>query len=188
MINSKSKGNSYERSVARLLSKWVTGKEDEIIYWRCVSSGSVSTIQKQKGKNASGLDGDFICVDTSEESVKYKKLLDSFFIDAKCLGKVHLNMINTKNQKSNQLLQNIIKVYNDAISSNKIPFLIVKATNDKKIQDFVILPTSVFCFCMQRMTYNILVGNTTYAIQLISQDEFFKYNVWDDFIKGNLTR
>ena len=185
-MNSKSKGSGYERDVARLLSKWVTGNDEELIYWRDSGSGSVSTIAKKKGKNAKGLDGDFLCVDTSEKSIEYKKILDIFFIDAKCLGSIHLNLINPKNQKSNQLLQEIIEVFNNAQSSNKIPFLIVKATNDRKIQDFIILPVDVSCNFIQRIIYNIAYGENTYAIQLIQQDDFFKINDWKIFIESNI--
>jgi len=183
-LNSKRKGSSYERDVARILSKWVTGTYDEIIYWRDSGSGSVSTIAKKNGKSASGLDGDFLCVDTSEKSIEYKQLLDIFFVDAKCLGNVHLNMINEKNQKSNQLLQNIIKVFKDAKSSKKIPMLIVKATNDKNLADFIVVPQKTGLQCKNCITYQV----QEYKFIIVLQEEFFSMNNWKEFIFHNSSK
>lgn len=183
MSNSKRKGNSYERDIARRLSKWATGSDEILCFWRQVSSGSISTIAKKNKKNASGLDGDFICV-AEQDHPKFpllKQFLQTFFVDSKCLGNVHLMMTNPKNQKSNQLLNEIKKVFSEAKSSDKIPMLICKATNDKKIDDFIILPISVTLSYNNSIIYRI----DDFCFQLSLCHEFFELNSFDTFVSEN---
>ena len=184
MTNSKRKGSSYERDVARMLSKWATGTDEVLCFWRQAGSGSVSTIAKKNNKNASGLDGDFICV-AEQDYPKFqilKQFLQTFFVDSKCLGGVHLMMTNPKNQKSNQLLNEIKKVFGEAKSSNKIPMLICKATNDKKIDDFIILPIETTFKRKNSMSYYI---NNFETFDIITCAEFFDLNGFDTFVSEN---
>jgi len=184
MTNSKKKGGNYERDVARMLSKWATGTDEVLCFWRQISSGSVSTIAKKNNKNASGLDGDFICVAESDHP-KFqilKQFLQTFFVDSKCLGNIHLMMTNPKNQKSNQLLNEIKKVFSEARSSDKIPMLICKATNDKKIDDFIILPLNIGVSAYNNIFYRIY---NELSLQLILCSEFFERNDFDDFVNQN---
>jgi len=44
MKGSKSKGSSFEREIAKFLTKWVSGQEKELYYWRSPSSGAVATL------------------------------------------------------------------------------------------------------------------------------------------------
>jgi len=41
---SKSKGSSFEREIAKFLTKWVSGQVKELYYWRSPSSGAVATL------------------------------------------------------------------------------------------------------------------------------------------------
>jgi len=191
-MNSKKKGGNYERDVARILSVWATSSEENLVYWRQISSGSVSTVAKRNNKNASGLDGDFICIaeDTHPKFKVLKQFLQVFFVDSKCLGNVHLCMINSKNQKSNQLLNEIKKVFSEAKRSNKLPMLICKATNDRKIDDFIILPTYLDLYSQidkhNSMYYHITnEDGTKLFFQLIPCFEFFSMNSFDDFVSSS---
>jgi hypothetical protein len=43
-MNSKSKGSSAERRIARFLTKWLTGQDKELYFWRSPGSGAVASI------------------------------------------------------------------------------------------------------------------------------------------------
>ena len=181
-MNSKRKGNSYERDISKKLSKWITGSEDDLIVWRTSGSGSVSTIAKKKGKSAKALDGDFQYLGENQNE---RELFNIFFFDSKCLGDVHLMAINPKNQKSNQLFNEWKKVFEDASTSNKIPVMFVKATNDRKIPEFIIIPESMWCQSLNHMWYTVQFQQEVYKFKLILQDEFFILNEWKSLISQN---
>jgi|WetSurMetagenome_2_1015567.scaffolds.fasta_scaffold01001_26 hypothetical protein len=43
-MNGKSKGSSAERRIARFLTKWLTGQDKELYFWRSPGSGAVASI------------------------------------------------------------------------------------------------------------------------------------------------
>jgi hypothetical protein len=53
MSNGKAKGSEFERKIAKILTKWVSGKESPYLYWRSPSSGVLQTISKER-ENTSG--------------------------------------------------------------------------------------------------------------------------------------
>ena len=55
----KRKGSQFERDVCRILTEWVTGKKDPVIFWRTAGSGSQFTVKKGK----SPMCGDIIAID-----------------------------------------------------------------------------------------------------------------------------
>lgn len=134
-MNSKSIGSNYEREIARLLSKWISGKEDPLICWRNVHSGTISTCDKKKGLSGANTEGDFQCLD-----LKYSHIFDLFCFDSKCYKECNPYFINTKNIKSNAILNQWIKVCKEA--GNKIPAMICKI-RDRKTPEFIMLPLNI---------------------------------------------
>jgi len=175
-MNSKKIGGQYERDLAVKLSKWLTGNEDKLICWRASHSGSVGTIRNKKGLDGNTTSGDLQCLDS-----KYEGFFNSFFIDAKSLGNVHLMLINPKSMKSSQLLTEWKKVVSDATKFLKIPLMFVKARNDKKIPDFIIIPEGVNYSCTYLIKYHLW----DMVFRLVLQDDFFKMNNWEDFVRTN---
>jgi len=176
-MNSKNIGNSYEREIAKKLSKWFTGNDNELVCWRHVSSGSIGTIRKKKGLSGNNVDGDFQCLDST-----YESFFNKFYMDSKSLTDINLFMINPKNQKSNKLLNEWKKVVKDA--DDKIPIMFVKVRDDRSIPEFIMLPdddVSIPLNIDSFIKYDFLDMN--YNFILILQDDFFRSNNWEDFVK-----
>jgi len=170
---SKSIGSDYERVIAKKLSEWFTGSDEELVCWRTAGSGSVGTFQKKKGKSGKNFDGDFQCSDS-----RYEKFFNKYFMDSKSLTAINLFMTNPSNQKSNKLLNEWKKVVDD--SGDKVPIMFVKVRDDRKIPEFVVIPnhdTSV-CYYESCISYSI---DFRYDCVIITQDEFFKNN-WEHLV------
>ena len=58
----KAKGSAYEREICRDLSLWVSGGEQEDIYWRAAMSGGRSTVAAKRGKTLAAQAGDISCI------------------------------------------------------------------------------------------------------------------------------
>jgi len=56
--NSKAKGSSFEREIAKFFTNWLTGQSKEYYFWRSPSSGAVSTISQANGE----ISGDIIAL------------------------------------------------------------------------------------------------------------------------------
>jgi len=178
---SKRIGSGYERECANIISKWMTGSDEELVCWRTSGSGSVGTNRKKKGLNGNHVDGDLQCLDTN----LYGDFFNLFFIDSKSLGSVHLMIINPKNKKSNQLFSEWRKVVSDAKTSGKIPMMLVKARNDRKINDFIVLPGYVVYKGSNFINYYVSFEDEMYDFQIVGQQDFFENNDWKNFIKNN---
>jgi hypothetical protein len=57
-MSSASKGHSFEREVAVILSKWMTNNERDDIFYRSQSSGARATQRNKSGKKTEGQHGD----------------------------------------------------------------------------------------------------------------------------------
>ena len=147
--NSKSLGNEYEREVAKVLSKWILGHDDRLLFWRNVHSGSISTIMNKKGKDGSNTSGDFQCLD-----LEYNYVLDNLHIDSKSYAKVNLFFINEKNIKSNQIFKQWEKTVSEAKEVNKIPMMPVKI-RDRVTPEFVLLPYSTYLNDINYIQYKL---------------------------------
>jgi hypothetical protein len=132
---SKSIGGEEERRVARVLSEWLTGNDEELCVWRTSGSGSVSTIAKRNGKNALALDGDFQLISRHED---FSKVFKRFFFDAKSLTGLNYFFINPNNIKSNKLIWEWEKVVKDA--GEKVPIMLVKDRDNRQTIPYVFLP------------------------------------------------
>lgn len=179
-MNSKSIGNQYERECAKVLSKWITGSSKDLVCWRASHSGSVGSVREKKGQSGKHVDGDFQCLD-----LQYENFFERFFIDSKSLGDVHIFLTNPKNKKSNQLLNEIVKVFDDAKKRNKIPMLIVKARNDRRIPDFVVVPDSLNTYHSNYIKYEVELNDSIYKFKFVTQIEFFYLNTYDTLMKNN---
>ena len=178
--NSKKIGNNYERELSKKLSLWFSeGKSDDVC-WRDSGSVNRSTIRKKQEK-LSIRHGDIVAID-----LKYKKFFDTYHVDSKSLGKVHLMLIYPASMKSSQLFLEWRKVCSDAEKFNKIPLMFVKARNDRKIPDFVIMPLNIqFLDCYNKIIYKIEYNSKNYSFQLLLQKEFFNLNCWENFVNEN---
>lgn len=58
----KAKGASFERSVCKALSLWVSHNKHEDVFWRSAMSGGRSTVAYAKGKRLAEQAGDITCI------------------------------------------------------------------------------------------------------------------------------
>jgi hypothetical protein len=179
-MNSKKIGGEYERQVAVKLSKWLTGSDEKLVCWRSPHSGSVGTNRKKKDLDGENVSGDFQCLDSN-----YEEFFNLFHCDSKNLGDVHLCLINPNSMKSSQLFSNWRKVILDA-GSNKIPLMFVKARNDRKIPEFLVIPAGCQYHDDSNMiAYWVKYNELVYNFMIVLQDDFFRLNNWEDLIKSN---
>lgn len=86
MVNGKSKGNAFERSISKKLSLWLSDDSDDHLFWRTESSGGRFTQRKKLGKNTDNQEGDITSVRESSKCVsdliafecKFHKNIDFF--------------------------------------------------------------------------------------------------------------
>ena len=76
MVNSKQKGNHFERCMARDMSLWWSNGKRDDIFWRTNSSGARAT---QRGKHTASEHGDLLAMHPSGQG-----LLDHVCIELKC--------------------------------------------------------------------------------------------------------
>jgi hypothetical protein len=74
-----SKGGSFERSVSKSISLWVSEGEDDSWIWRTSQSGGRATQRAKSGKNTSGAYGDLTFTDG-----RASWLFDIFSMELKC--------------------------------------------------------------------------------------------------------
>lgn len=128
-MNSKAKGNSFERDVCRKLSEWLTGKTDELICWRSASSGATSTINFKLKKNkllANKHAGDIVSI---VEKGVYEKV-DTFFNNhtVECKHYKEVDFYPPFNGSIRSFFESCIE---EKGHTGKSPVLIVKGNNRK---------------------------------------------------------
>lgn len=130
-MNTKKKGNTFEREVCKQLSLRLTNNQDEYACWRTASSGGMATTNKYKNsKSLKDQSGDIKQV--IEKGI-YKDLddfFDKFFVECKSLKNFDLNVPYTK-----EVLDIVSQLENEKNQSGKLIFLVVKR-NRKKILFF----------------------------------------------------
>lgn len=72
------KGASFEREVAKRLSKWISKDETDALLWRSAMSGGRATLQRRKGVMNQKQAGDLSAISADGE-----RFLDSFLIECK---------------------------------------------------------------------------------------------------------
>lgn len=124
-MNTKQKGNTFERKIAKILSLRLTNNKDEYACWRTASSGGMTTINKnKKSKSLESQSGDIKQV--TEKGI-YKDLdnfFDKFFVECKALKQFDLTPPYNK-----QILNIVSQLENERNQSNKLIFFILKRNN-----------------------------------------------------------
>ncbi len=102
----KQKGNSFEREICVLLSKWWTGGKRDDIFWRTSNSGGRATVRNKAGKKTKNQYGDICAVDPIG-----KPLLDLVTIEVKRgYGRATLfELIDKPNKAKKQVYEEWIK-------------------------------------------------------------------------------
>lgn len=91
-MNSKVKGNAFERKVSKIISKWLTdGKEDHAV-WRTDSSGGMATIMSRKKAGSNYVKQNAGDIRPIVRKGEYP-ILDHFF-DNHCLEAKHYKKIS----------------------------------------------------------------------------------------------
>ena len=119
-----SKGGAWEREVAKMLSKWLTGKEKPYVWWRTPSSGAMATISNENKE----LSGDLI--DMRPEGAF---LTDKFSIECKngyASANFHKHFKDNKNDEIRAFWEQACR---DADIADKLPMLIFKKNNNPPI-------------------------------------------------------
>jgi hypothetical protein len=98
------------------------------------------------------------------------------------LSKINLFTTNPRNEKSNQLLSNWKKVLVD--SGSKFAIMIVKIRGDRTIPDFVMLQEDIIVKCNNCIHY--MFKDSKLNALIVTQEEFFKYNKWKEFLGKNI--
>lgn|SRR5574343_497886 len=113
---SSGKGSQFERDICKFLTKWASGQQKELWFWRSPASGALSTIHGYK--NVSGdiisvkTEGDFL---TSLFSIECKNGYPKTFL--------HQHLKDIKNFGIEVFWRQAV---NSSIESNKIPMLIYR--------------------------------------------------------------
>lgn len=172
MANPKSIGNSFEREFSKLISKWFTGSDEDLVVWRNQSSGSVGTIRRNKGLKSSVQNADINCLDP-----KYKPFFDKFYVDTKSYQDINPLFNNKANQKSNAILNQWIKTVEEC-PEGMIPIMPVKIRN-KKTPLLLVCNSDFKCKFNNRIEY-FLESQKNIIIYYL--DEIFSLNDWEEIV------
>jgi hypothetical protein len=107
------KGANWERNLARLFSKWLTGRATPPVLWRSTQSGG----WKHRGASNAG--------DLSANGEEGQALIDQWVIEAKHWNKIDFWHVFSRPETSD-LVKWWIKVSQEAVELEKLPMLIVK--------------------------------------------------------------
>jgi hypothetical protein len=162
----KSKGSSFERLVCKKLTKWVTGKEDPLIFWRSASSGAHAT-QKNKAGKESKMYGDIMSIDPAGEF-----LTNKFVIECKSYKTYDLEKFLFQDKGLIQEWWN--QVVGDSLKADKDPMLIFKKNNSP----IIILLYDEYLTDIDEFELNIVHHDNIYLCTL---DLFLEYIKPEDF-------
>lgn len=119
MINSKTKGSSFERQVARDLSGWVSGGAKADVFWRTAMSGGRATVALKAGTKMLASAGDLCAIDSAGEP-----FLNKFYIE--CKHRKLLNLDRLVTGQTSKFIEYFTKALKEAREYKKTPFFIVK--------------------------------------------------------------
>lgn len=143
------KGADFERSVCKRLSRWLTRRLRDDLFWRTAMSGGRATLQRRKGHRAAAQVGDIGAIDKQGE-----RLTSLFVIECKSYKDLRftsmLQSINDAAQGSIHAIWD--RCQRDAIAESKLPMLIAR---QNILGEFVVLDTAgVLVFDLPRNTAN----------------------------------
>jgi hypothetical protein len=162
MVDSKRKGSSNEKEIARLLTNWITGKPKPEIFWKIGSSGSKFT-QDIKHNVVGSMSGDIVAIDE-----KGAILTNKFSIECKHYKTCDFLPLLRGN---GDVLKWWQQCYNDAVEANKHPMLIFKRNNFERI---IGLPFNYESFFQHEP--KIMFKNDLYNVVFVLFNNFLKYN------------
>ena len=125
MVNGKQKGASFERSVCRELSLWMSQGKNEDLYWRSAMSGGRATVAAAKGKFLSAQSGDISAV-----HILGMPLTNAFLVECKFYRDLNFTGLLTRRGK---LAEFWLEARKQAIKYKKLPMLVAKQNNQPVI-------------------------------------------------------
>ena len=158
-INPQAKGASYERSVCRRLSLWVTeGKHDDC-FWRSPASGGAATLAGKKLIKQSAHAGDIVA--TREEGLW---LTDDWFVECKAMQNLALEPFVLK--RAGLLAKHWDKTVAQAAQHDKLPIMFVKPN---RLPELAVFPAS-----QKSALYKVEPGITSYLMFIPDYDILIK--------------
>jgi len=131
MSNGKSKGSTFERDIAKYLSKWLKGSEKPYQYWRAPSSGALLTMNEMN-RDASG---DIMALTTDA-----KFLTDIFSIELKVGYPKTSFWQHFRDTKSFGIRLFWDQCCEDAVKAKKKPMLIYRRKGKSEIVGISYMP------------------------------------------------
>lgn len=128
-MNSKGKGNKFERDVASALSFWLTEGEETRACWRSDTSGAAATIWAKKNKEARYVQANAGDIRKIAEKGLYPKL-DAFF-DKYVVECKHYKLVDFYPPYNATLVKFFEACIAERKSTGKKPILIIKGNNRK---------------------------------------------------------
>ena len=147
MVVAKTKGGSYERSLAKKISLWWSDNKEDSLCWRTASSGARATQRSKTNQNTINAHGDLCATDPS-----IQPFFDLFSVEAK-RGYSSTNLLNHIDSNKNTEFESLWnQCVGDADKCNKEPMLILKRDRKKEV---------VF---INKSVYNKLIDEAGYHI------------------------
>lgn len=128
-MNSKNKGNTFERKVSETLSLWLTGNKEKRACWRSDTSGASATIWAKKGQESRYVQanaGDIRQIADKGLYTRLDKFFNTFVIECKSYSKV--DFYPPFNKTITDWFDQLIK---EKEATGKKALLIVKGNNRK---------------------------------------------------------
>lgn len=157
MVNGKSKGSEFERSVCKALSLWITVGKSVDVFWRSAMSGGRATVAKGAVRQA----GDITAV-APEGHI----LTDQFYLELKHLKKIDLDGLIKDN---GPLLAIWKKTQEEAAKYHRIPTLIFKQNHWP-----VVLCTTNAGIDKLKSAHLVCVESASYDMCFIRFDDLLK--------------
>ena len=124
-MNTKQKGNTFERKIAKILSLRLTNNKDEYACWRTASSGGMATINNyKKSKSLKEQSGDIKQVIQKGIYKELDNFFDKFFVECKALKQFDLTPPHNK-----QILDIVSQLENEKNQCDKFILFILKRNN-----------------------------------------------------------
>ena len=115
------KGADFERSVCKRLSRWLTRRLRDDLFWRTAMSGGRATMQRRKGHRAAAQVGDIGAIDKQGE-----RLTSLFVIECKSYKDLHLTSLLQHVYAQDTIHAFWARCCRDAKDELKLPMLIAR--------------------------------------------------------------
>jgi hypothetical protein len=130
MANGKTKGNSFEREICGLLSKWWSNNDSDCIFWRTASSGGRATQRTKKGSKTKNHYGDITATDPIGQP-----LLDIVTLELKrgYSSSTIADLLDKADKSTSQQYENWIEgIAKNAINAGSFSWMLIVKRNRKK--------------------------------------------------------